>query len=203
MKIETEAQLRQIYGEPVDRVKRKQLAALEQHSVRFIEMAPFVVLASTNGRGFCDSSPRGGAPGFVKIIDNHTLLIPDARGNNLLDSHINILETGRIGCLFMIPGMDEVLRVNGRAEIRTDSDYLGRFAHPKHPAVSVIKVAIEEVFLHCAKALMRAGLWQAGSQIDRREFPSLGQMVNDQPGEQVAVESQAEMAERYRKLLSD
>ena len=159
------------------------------------------MLSTSNLVGKLDSSPRGGDPGFVEIIDDKTVLIPDTKGNNRIDSLINITENPNIGCLFLIPGVNETLRINGMAEIRTDSGFLEFFSGYRNKPVSVIRIEVEEVFLHCAKALMRSKLWQEESKIERSRFPTMGQMINDQLNETSEPESQQAMVERYQKDL--
>lgn len=144
-----------------------------------------------------DASPRGGAPGFVKVHDERALLIPDAPGNNRLDSLENILATGRMGLLFLIPGVDETLRVNGSAVLSRAEDDLDCCRDDRRIPKVVIRVSVQEAYLHCAKALMRSHLWSAESQMDRALLPSLGQMLNDQTGMKTPVETQEEMVKRY------
>lgn len=201
MHLTSENELREIYSPVKGRTKLKQLNKLEKHSINFIKHSPFLVLSTSNRQGKLDSSPRGGNPGFVEIIDDKTFLIPDSKGNNRIDSLINITENPNIGCLFFIPGVDETLRVNGKAEIRTDSDYLDLFADYANPPKIVIKIEIEELFLHCAKALMRSKLWVDDSKIIRSSFPSMSKMINDQIGASTEIESQNSMVERYKKDL--
>ncbi|NNC83174.1 MAG: pyridoxamine 5'-phosphate oxidase family protein [Flavobacteriales bacterium] len=200
MKIETEQELRALYKQPSERAAKKCLPRLDPHATRFIQRCPFAIIATYDSSGRLDASPRGGRPGFIHVVDEQTLLVPDAKGNNRLDSLTNILQTGRIASLFLIPGMDETLRLNGHAEIRTDAELLVHFASEKNPPISCIQVHVEEVFLHCAKAFMRSRLWDNDTQIDRSEFPPLGQMLTDQlniPN----TESDEEMLERYKKEL--
>lgn len=191
--------LRALYPEPGDRARRKQLDALDVHCTRFIELSPFVVLAT--GHAALDASPRGGAPGFVRQPDARTLLIPDAPGNHRLDSLSNIVAHGRIGLLFLIPGVDETLRVNGSARLTQDAEQLRHFAHDARPPRLVIEVRVEEAYLHCAKALMRSKLWNDANRVDRSALPTMGQMIADQAGLQIAPETQAEMVARYQKDL--
>ncbi len=201
MKIETVEQLRELYGQPKEKAVRKQLTELETHSRRYIELSPFVVLATYDKSGLVDVSPRGGEPGFVSILNDKQLLIPDVRGNKRLDNLVNIIETGRIGTCFMIPGVDETLRVNGRASLSTEPGLLERYQGAKNKPISGIVIDIEEVFLHCAKAFMRSRLWSPEAQIDRRLFPSMGQMLKDQIHSDEAPETQEEMLARYRTEL--
>jgi uncharacterized protein len=192
----TEA-LRALYPEPRERALKKQIAALDRHSMRFIELSPFVVLASGSAGGTLDASPRGGAPGFVKTPDAHTLLLPDAPGNNRLDSFSNIVESGRVGLLFLIPGFDETLRVNGSAVLSTDPADIARCSDDKRAPKLVIRVHVQEVYLHCAKAFMRSKLWSASSHVPRSAMPTAGEMLAEQTGIQTPPETQEEMQRRY------
>lgn len=195
--IDSVAALRHLYPPSKGRALKKQLAHLDPHCQRFIALSPFVVLASGSGVGGFDASPRGGEPGFVEVLDATTLWLPDAPGNNRLDTLENIIETGRIGLLFLIPGVDETLRVNGGARLSSDPEKTARFAHERRTPRVVIEVAVEEAYLHCAKALMRSRLWAEQSLQDRSVLPPMGQMLNDQTGSDGPVESQEAMAARY------
>jgi PPOX class probable FMN-dependent enzyme len=198
--ITTEEALRALHHPPKERTVRKQLDHLDRHCRRFIELSPFVVVATAGADGRLDASPRGGKPGFVEVTDDRTLHLPDRRGNNRLDSLTNLTECAEVGLLFMIPGVDETLRVNGVAELRTDPELAVRFqAAGRQPAV-VLRITVREAYLHCAKALMRSRLWDPDARIDRSELPTLGQMLRDQTGSSVA-ETQAEMVARYRTQL--
>lgn len=197
MNIDTLERLRALYPAPKERAIRKQLSALDPHCRRFIELSPFVVVASGNVTQAMDASPRGGAPGFVKTLDERTLLIPDAPGNNRLDTLENIIGTGKVGLLFMIPGIDETLRVNGAARLSCDEEQLQLFADEKHRPKLVIEVSVAEAYLHCAKALMRSGLWLVSSQAPRSLLPTMGQMINSQTGIEAPAETQEEMLARY------
>lgn len=192
--------LRRLYAPPSPRVVAKQLGALDAHCRHFIELSPFVVL-STADADSCDASPRGGDAGFVRIADERTLWIPDSPGNNRLDSLVNILGSGRIGLLFLVPGVDETLRVNGRARLSVDPELLTIFTTERRACKVVIEVVVEEVFLHCAKALMRSRLWVDDARVNRAVLPSMGQMLADQTGTCAPVESQDEMVARYRRDL--
>jgi PPOX class probable FMN-dependent enzyme len=187
--------LRHLYPEPKERALKKQLTQLDAHARRFIALSPFVVLASANGRGAMDASPRGGPPGFVRVHDDATLLLPDEPGNNRLDTLTNIIATGRAGLLFLIPGVDETLRVNGQAQLDDDPAVRALFASEKRTPRLVIRLAIAEVYLHCAKALMRSQLWQPDARVDRSALPTMGRMISDQTG--APLESQADMLARY------
>lgn len=148
-----------------------------------------------------DASRRGSVSGFVKVIDSKTLFIPDVKGNNRVDSISNIIETGQIGILFLIPGVDETLRINGSAYLSTDKGYLKLFTEEQNPPIACVVVSVEESFLHCAKAFMRSKLWDVSSQIDRDSFPTMGQMLKDQLGSMESPESREAMIERYKPDL--
>ena len=194
--------LRTLYAAPGERAVKKQIGALDRHAARFIELSPFVVLASSGAAGSVDASPRGGAAGFVKAPDAHTLLLPDAPGNNRLDSLSNIIETGRVGLLFLIPGFDETLRVNGRAELSLAAADIARCTDEKRAPKLVIRVAVQEVYLHCAKAFMRSELWKPESWPDRASMPTLGEILRDQLAvDQSAAETDRRLDEAYKQTL--
>jgi len=178
----------------------KDIGRIDAHMGRFIALSPICLVATADASGKQDVTPRGDAPGFVTVEDDRTLLIPDRPGNNRLDSLTNILAHPGIGLLFLIPGMDETLRVNGTAEILDDADLTARFAIAGKLPKTVLRVAVREAYLHCAKALMRSRLWDPAVQIDRSTLPSMGEMMRDQIGLATA-ETQAEMLERYRATL--
>ncbi len=195
--IESIAALRDVYGDATGRSLKKQIDHIDRHCARFVALSPFVVIASGDGRGALDASPRGGAPGFARVADAHTLLIPDSPGNNRLDTVTNIIAAGSVGLLFMIPGVDETLRVNGRARLNNDAAMLATFADEKRTPKLVIEVTVIDAYLHCAKAFMRSKLWSAASRIERNALPTMGEMLSDQTGMPGAPETQAEMRARY------
>ena len=201
MTIDSIAALRALYPPAKERALRKQLDRLDPHCRRFIALSPFVVLASSGADGALDASPRGGAPGFVRSLDEHTLLLPDAPGNNRLDTLENIIASGRLGLLFLIPGVDETLRVNGSAQLSTDPALLAHFADEKRKPSLVIRIAVKEAYLHCAKALMRSSLWDPGTRIERSALPTMGEMLRDQIGDGAQPETQAQMLARYAQDL--
>ncbi len=198
--ITTEEQLRALHAAPKERTLLKELDRLDPHCRRFIALSPFLVMATADADGRQDATPRGGDPGFVEVADEHTLHLPDRPGNNRLDSLSNLTARPDIGLLFMIPGVDETLRVNGVAELRTDPDLLERFQVGRRPPAVVVRVTVRQAYLHCAKALMRSRLWDPDARIDRGELPTLGEMLRDQLGSGEA-EPQAQMVERYRGEL--
>ena len=181
--IETVEALRASYGEPSERAVKKSLDRLDRHCRRFIELSPFVVLGSAGADGRLDCSPRGDPPGFVEVLDDRTILLPDRRGNNRADSLTNVLENPHVGMLFMIPGVNETLRLNGRATLTTDPARLVPLAVRGQVPRSGLLVEVEEVFLQCTKALVRSRLWADESRVDRRAaLPSFGQMLADHIG---------------------
>jgi len=194
-------ELREIYGFPKGRAKDKLLTSLEKHAIHFISKSPFLLLSTVSNNGKIDVSPRGGNPGFVKISDAKTLLILDAKGNNRIDSFSNIIETGRIGLIFLIPGIDETLRINGSVYISTDTHILDLFANEDKTPLSCLVISVEEIFLHCAKALMRSKLWSDNFRIAPKDFPSIGTMLKDQLNSSEEAESREEMIQRYQKDL--
>lgn len=193
--------LRSIYGTPSERALKKTQFQLDKHSINFIEHSPFVVISTINKQGKMDVSPRGGQPGFIHILDNYTFLIPDAKGNNRVDSLENIVETGYFGALFLIPGIDETLRLNGTAEVSTSPEFISHFSNERLPIKSVIVVNIEETFMHCAKAFMRSKLWDIDTQLTRSEFPTMGQILKDQIGGDETPEKHSDMVERYKREI--
>jgi uncharacterized protein len=199
--IDSKEKLRAAYPPAKGRSVKKEIRHLDRHCLRFLSLSPFVVLSSGSADYRYDASPRGGEPGFVKAPDAHTLLIPDAPGNNRLDTLENITATGRVGLLFLIPGVDETLRVNGLARLADEPSYIDLFKSEKRVPKVVIEVKVEDVYLHCAKALMRSKLWDAGVKVERSVLPSMGQMLADQIGEPALAETQAQMVERYKNDL--
>jgi PPOX class probable FMN-dependent enzyme len=202
--ITTQSELRDLYGAPSGRAERKQLGGLEKHSKLFIAKSPFVLLA-TNGPGGADCSPKGDAPGFVEVIDDNTLAIPDRRGNNRVDTLDNLVVNPAIGLLFLIPGADDTLRVNGRATLSTDPSLLKRFEVRGALPKLVVLVAVEQVYLHCAKALIRSQLWAPDSRIDRKSMPSFSRMLNEQiagvADEDLIAQEEADYDARNQRTL--
>ncbi len=201
MQITTIQALRSIYDEPAARVIRKDIGCIDEHIGRFIELSPFMVMASTDAAQQLDASPRGGAPGFVKILDKHTLLVPDSAGNNRLDTLKNILAKPQVGLLFMIPGVEEMARVNGQAALLTDSALLDRCEDEQRRPKLVIQIKVQEAYLHCAKAVMRSHLWDQAVQVDRVVLPSMGEMIKAQLNLDGPAESREEMRKRYLSIL--
>ena len=170
--------LRAIYGAPSGGAVAKEVDYLHPHYQALIRAAPFAILA-TAGERFVDATPRGDGPGFVAIEDDHTLLLPDRRGNNRIDGLRNILHDPRVALLFLVPGISETLRVNGRAEISVAPDLLKRFIHDGKLPRSVLVIHVETVFFQCAKAIMRSELWNPDKHIARSTLPSTGTILAD------------------------
>lgn len=178
--VDTTEDLRALYGDPSALAARKQLDRLDRHARRFIELSPFLVISTHGADGLGDVSPKGDAPGFVAVLDDRTILIPDRPGNNRIDTLSNLTAHAGVGLLFLVPGVNETLRINGRARIITDTSLLTPLAVRDRLPKTGILVAIDEVYLHCAKALVRAKLWEEENRVERTVLPSLGQMIADQ-----------------------
>lgn len=178
--ITDENNLRSLFDATHAIAAQKSLGSLDKHAQAFIRRSPFLCLGTQSLDGKADVSPRGDPVGFVKILDQHTLAIPDRPGNNRLDSLVNILANPSVGLLFIIPGFDDTLRVNGRASLVTDPALLERMAvNGRAPTLAII-VKVQEAFLHCAKAFRRSHLWDPAHYQDRSEMPSLMKILMDQ-----------------------
>jgi PPOX class probable FMN-dependent enzyme len=169
-------QLDTLYGPALERAILKELPKLNPHYRAFIEHAPFMVLATAGPEGL-DCSPRGDAPGFVRVIDDGTVALPDRRGNNRIDSLRNIVRDPRVSLLFLVPGVGETLRINGRAAISTDPALLDTFAVAGKAPRSVVLVTVQSVYFQCAKALIRSKLWDPARHVERSRLPSAGDML--------------------------
>jgi PPOX class probable FMN-dependent enzyme len=201
--IKNETKLRTIYKNPGDLAVKKSLSHLDKHLRHFINLSPFLVLSTVRPDGYCDASPRGDAPGFVRVLDDKNIFLPDRPGNNRLDSLTNILSNPGIGLLFMIPGLEETLRVNGKAHIISDITLLKpSIVHKKIPK-SGLKITINECYIHCGKALRRSKIWNNETHIKKGTYPSIGKVLVDQkaaPG--MSVKELDNFAEKeYKKTL--
>jgi PPOX class probable FMN-dependent enzyme len=175
-RITTLEQLEALYGEPVQAAVAKEIDYISDHYKAFIDKAPFVVVATVGPEGL-DCTPRGDPPGFVRVRDKKTVLIPDRRGNNRVDSLRNLVRDPRISLLFMIPGIGNTLRLNGRAEISVDPELCASFSMQGKLPRSVLVVTAERVYFQCPKALVRSRLWSQEAQIARSELPSTGDIL--------------------------
>ena len=193
--------LQALYGEPLARSLLKELDALNDHYAAFVRRAPFVAIATSGEQGL-DISPRGDGPGFVRIADSRTLLLPDRRGNNRLDTLRNIVRDPRVSLLFLIPGVGETLRVAGRASIVSDRKLCDSFAVQGKSPQTVLVVAVDKVYYQCQKALVRSRLWDPDARVARDELPSVGEMNQEfSNGEIDAASYDAEYPERMKHTL--
>ena len=174
--VQSKEQLESLFGEPSEASLQKEVSFLHPHYQSLIKASPFAVIATISPNGL-DASPRGDPPGFVSIHDEHTLLIPERRGNNRIDSLRNILVDPRVALLFLIPGIGETLRVNGRASISTDPNLLQNQSVEGKLPKCVIIVKVEKAFFQCARAIHRSKLWQSVSHDDRSDVPSAGKIL--------------------------
>lgn len=204
--IDDDEALRALHAPVGGLAAKKCLSALDDHAIAFIERAPFLCLGTQGSDGRADVSPRGDPAGFVKVLDAQTLAIPDRPGNNRLDSLSNIIANPNVGLLFIVPGFDDTLRVNGKARLSRDPDLLEMMSVRDRAPKLAIVVNIGEVFMHCAKAFRRSHLWDAAHRQDRASFPTLSKIILDQTtgapedeGEMKRID--ADLEDRYRKTL--
>lgn len=197
----TPEQVRVHYGQMDPRVAAKELPRLDKHARAFIALSPFLVVASADGSGRCDATPRGDAPGFVAVIDDRTLLIPDRRGNKRVDTMTNVAENPGVGLVFMVPGINETLRVNGRARITTDPALLAPLEAKGVVPGAGLLVAVQEAYFHCGKAMIRSHLWDPDRRVPRSAFPTLGRIIADQIGGMDAETGDKWIEESYRERL--
>jgi hypothetical protein len=201
MWIETETDLAALYGKVGEASIVKQTGALTPEYRALIEASPFCVLATVGPEGL-DATPRGDAPGFVDILDDRTLIMPDRRGNNRIDSLRNVVRDPRVGLLFLVPGINETLRLNGTARISADPALLGRYAVDGKIPVTALVITITEVFFQCARALHRSALWDASRHRARRELPSAGDMLKGaSAGQAGGADYDNGLEERHKQTL--
>jgi len=203
--VDDEQALRSLFLDTHDLAIQKFQTALGPHAQAFVRRSPFLCLGTQDLGGKADVSPRGDPPGFVKVLDDRTLAIPGRPGNNRLDSLGNILANPRVGLLFIIPGFEETLRVNGRASLTRDPAILnGMVMNGRLPTLAIV-VQVDEVFLHCAKAFRRSRLWDPDHFQDRREMPSLIRMILDEttgaPGDDEMRRIDDGLEDDYRRTL--
>ncbi len=196
-------ELAAIVGTPSQLAIRKELTALDGHMRQFIANSPFLVIATHSASGLCDASPRGDAPGFVQVIDDRMLLIPDRLGNRRVDSFRNVIETGRVGLLFLVPGVGETLRVNGKAMLIRDERWLTPMTVQGKRPLLALAVEVEECYLQCAKALIRSGLWTSHRPDGERDLPCAAEMfvAHAKMPEMNVAEMQKLLDEAYEKRL--
>ena len=197
-----QSELAQLYKPAHPLTVAKALDRVDPHGRRFIELSPFLVIGSI-GEGGLDVSPRGGGPGFVRVAENGlSLLMPDRPGNNRLDTLKNIAAgAGEVGLMFMIPGVDDIYRVNGTAGLETDEAVCAGFEEFGKTPRTLLRVAVREAFLHCPKALMRADLWGESHRVERSTLPSLSEMISDQLKLEKPKSTHDEQVQGLRKTL--
>ncbi len=201
MSLASYEKLRTVYKPPAPRAAQKVIDHLDVHCRNFIALSPLCVLSTADADGQADASPRGDPPGFVRVLDKKTLLLPDRPGNNQVDSLQNIVQNRGVGLLFFVPGMNETLRVKGKAEIVTDGELLEASEVGHRAPLSGLKVTVEEAFLHCGRSLIRSRLWDPDVRIDRSQYPTYGQVLADQIAGANAREIDASEDEANRERL--
>ena len=179
MQLQSTDDLRSIYRLPGRGPVDKVIQELDRHCEEFLALSPLMVVSTADEHGVCDGSPKGGPPGFVEMLDEHRVAWADYSGNNRLDSFENLVANPSIACLFLIPGLDETLRINGRAELTTDDELCARFSIGDRPARVVVVVTVEEAYIHCAKALRRSAVWSPESWPTEADRPSAARIVKD------------------------
>lgn len=200
-RIESVEALRAIYPEPGPALWAKSIGHLDHHCRAWLALSPFCVVATQGADGLGDATPRGDQPGFAVVLDDHTLLLPDRPGNNRLDTLRNIVANPAVGLVFLIPGFDDMLRVNGLAEVRDDEDLRARAAFNGRLPATVILVHVREAFIHCGKAVIRSHLWDPAAQIERKTFPSLGTIYKEHSRHPEPEISDQALAEDYGRTL--
>lgn len=200
--ISSEAELRAVLGEPARRALDKQLERLDDHCRSIIARAPFVVISSADAHGRPDASPKGDAAGFVLVLDERTLAIPDRPGNRRADTFRNVLANPRVGLLFLVPGRVETLRINGRARISREPDLLQRMAVQGRPPLLALVVEVEEGFVHCGKCMLRSRLWEPAAWPTVADLPSHAQCLLDQAKPAQSLEEvEASVRDSYTNQL--
>jgi len=200
--ITDEAQLRAIYGHAAGLAVDKQTAGIDDSTAAYLARSPFALIATSSADGRVDVSPKGDAPGFAQP-DGGAVLIPDWPGNNRLDGYVNILSNPHAGLIFMIPGLRETLRINGRASIHDDAALRARFETRGRLPITVLRIEADEVFLHCAKAFLRSRLWDPATWPAKADLPNAGEMImaHAKMPKDTAVEPEEEKYARYGKTL--
>jgi hypothetical protein len=201
--VRTDDQLRSLYREPSTTSLQKEVTTLDRHCRDFIALAPFVILSTAAADGRCDVSPKGGPPGFVTVLDDARLAVPDLSGNNRLDSIRNLVENPNVALLFLIPGLDETLRVNGRGHLVCDDDVLDACIVQGRRPKAAIGVEVEQAYLHCAKALRRGDVWQPDRWPDRSGMASPACILRDHIDDDALTEElvDAALTDSYTKRL--
>lgn len=187
--VKTEAELREILGYPSELVKNKVVNIIDNHIKDFVAKSPLIFISTSNNAGKCDLSPRGDSQGFVEIVNEKYLIIPERIGNKKCDSLLNIISNSQIGIIFIIPGLNETLRINGKAIITKDEDLLRKHAvNGKCPNLGIV-VEVEECFIHCAKAFMRSTIWNHNTWLANDELPNASKILKDHVNMELFSES--------------
>jgi len=201
--ITSEQELRDLFGEPSEVALKKEKSALNETMRRFIAASPFVLLATSSPDGRCDVSPKGDAPGFVAVLDDTHLAIPDRIGNNRVDGHQNVLANGHVGLIFLIPGREDTLRVNGTACLTRAPELLQSMAVQGKPPKLAIGVEVQECFMHCAKAFKRSRLWQADPWPTTVTAPSMAEILMEtvKPAGMTLADMEQRLEEGYKTRM--
>ncbi|MEW9698754.1 pyridoxamine 5'-phosphate oxidase family protein [Paenibacillus sp. SI8] len=203
--VKSEEELRDLLGNPGKLAANKTIRLLDEHCRNFIAKSPFLMLATSDVQGNCDASPRGDAPGFVHVLDERHLVIPERQGNRKFDSLLNLLTNPKVGLLFLIPGLGETLRINGKGFVMRDGDFLEKMSVQGKTPIVGIGIEVEECYIHCAKALKRSELWQPASWLSQDQLPSIPQMLAAHiqlPDEVITPEEvERSLLESYTKRL--
>lgn len=194
-------QLRTLYPPPAQRSVQKEIDHLDRHCLDFIARSPFLIMSTSSGDGHCEASPRGGPPGFVRVLDERRLLIPDATGNRRLDSLENLLDNPHVGLLFLLPGMGETLRINGRVELTTDPELIEDAQTGGRPAVLGLIVHVRTAYLHCAKCIIRSQLWCPEAWGLAGDLPSAAEVLSDHIGIGDVAASAAALQDSYTNRI--
>ena len=195
--ISSEDELRSLLGFPGELVQNKVISNIDKHCLEFISKSPFLLMATSDNKGMCDVSPRGDAPGFVKVLDEAHIVIPERPGNRKIDSMRNILSNPKVGLIFIIPGLEETLRINGNACIIRDDELLKLMEVNGKIPVLGIGIKVEECFVHCAKAFKRSKLWNPDMWLQKEKLPNIAKMISDH------VRLPGMNAEKVDKALQD
>jgi uncharacterized protein len=200
--VTSEAELREMLGDPMPRTVKKERQRLHAHDIAWIAASPFCALATAGADGTCDVSPKGDPAGFVKVLDETTLAIPERPGNRRADGFLNILRNPHVGVLFLVPGREETLRINGRARLVREAPFFDDMVVRGHRPVLAVVIEIEQIFFHCAKAFKRAGLWQPETWADPKALPTMACMTKDLVDTPETLEElEAYYGEAYEKKL--
>jgi PPOX class probable FMN-dependent enzyme len=200
--LRTEEELRALYGEVMGRAAAKAIPKLDKHCRHIIATSPFLVLSSASDDGTADVSPKGDMPGFVLVIDDSTIAIPDRPGNRRIDTLVNIVKNPDVAAIFLIPGVRETLRVNGKAEISTDPALLEKMVVQGKLPISAIVIHVEQTFLHCAKAIIRSKLWDEDSKVPKGTIASLSKIIADQLDMEIDLaKADKQLEEAYKATL--